>query len=68
MGDFFKNLFKKTTQDNSDNSNNPENSKTMPAQIVRLGHYKAKSGGMSEDSIRMIRVLANDPCPKIQSE
>lgn len=61
MGDFFKNLFKKTTQDNSDNFNNPENSKTMPAQIVRLGHYKAKSGGMSEDSIRMIRVLANDP-------
>ena len=38
MGDFFKNLFKKTTQDNSDNSNNTENSKTMPAQIVRLGH------------------------------
>lgn len=33
----------------------------MPAQFVRLGHYKAKSGGMSEDSIRMIRVLANDP-------
>ena len=61
MGDFFKNLFNKTTQDNSDNFDNPENSKTMPAQIVRLGHYKAKSGGMSEDSIRMIRVLANDP-------
>ena len=33
----------------------------MSAQFVRLGHYKAKSGGMSEDSIRMIRVLANDP-------
>lgn len=64
MGDFFKNLFKKTTQNNSDNFNNPENQETMSQTVtppVRLGHYRAKSGGMSEDSIRMIRVLANDP-------
>lgn len=58
IADFFKNTFSKNNQNNSDNLKNLE---TMPAQFVRLGHYKAKSGGMSEDSIRMIRVLANDP-------
>lgn len=64
ISDLIKNLFEKTTQDNSDNFNNPENQETMSQtapQIVRLGHYKDKSGGMSEDSIRMIRVIANDP-------
>ena len=60
IADFFKNISKKS-QNNSDNFNNLKNLETMPAQFVRLGHYKAKSGGMSEDSIRMIRVLANDP-------
>lgn len=58
IADFFKNTFSKNNQHNPDNLKNLE---TMPAQFVRLGHYKAKSGGMSEDSIRMIRVLANDP-------
>lgn len=60
MVEAFLNMFKKYKPNNQNNLDNNQNNPTM-SDIVRLGHYKAKTGGMSEDSIRMIRVLANDP-------
>ena len=60
LSDFFGNIFTKNTPNNLNNFDNLKNSETMSADFVRLGHYKAKVGGMSEDSIRMIRVLAYD--------
>ena len=55
----FKRLFSKLlNRNNQHNSNNQNNSK-MDENTIRLGHYKSNQS--SSDSIRMIRVIANDP-------